>query len=169
MDLTDFNSNYLKKLLENISKKQNFIFPLRGFNVYLLNYDEHNPTNELQGFKKRFMKDENFFKNYSNFMEDLFWKGYAEKSPNVSDGNKWYIPHHGLYHPARPKKIRVVFDCSAEYLGYALNKQLIPGPDLTNQIVGVLIRFREEQDAFMGDIEAMFYQVGIPKCQWSML
>ena len=72
MDLTDFNSNYLKKLLENISKKQNFIFPLRGFNVYLLNYDEHNPTNELQGFKKRFMKDENFFKNYSNFMEDLF-------------------------------------------------------------------------------------------------
>ena len=59
----------------------------------------------------------------------------------------------------------MVFDCSAEYLGYALNKQLIPGPDLTNQIVGVLIRFREEQDAFMGDIEAMFYQVGIPKCQ----
>ena len=50
-----------------------------------------------------------------------------------------------------------------------LNKQPMPGPDLTNQMVGVLIRFREEQVAFMGDIEAMFYQVWIPKCQQSML
>ena len=62
-----------------------------------------------------------------------------------------------------------MFDCSAEYLEYALNKQLIPGSDLTNQIVGVLIKFTEEQDAFMGDIEAMSYQVRIPKCQRSIL
>ena len=92
-------------------------------------------------------------------------KGYADRSPNASDGNKWYNPNHGVYHPAKPGKISVTFDCSEEYLGYALNKQLIPGPDLTNQIVGVLIRFREEQVAFVGDIEAMFHQVRIPKCQ----
>ena len=105
--------------------------------------DQHWPNNRvqaktrLQGLKKRFMKDENFFKDDSNFMEDLFQKWYAERSPNASDGNKWYIPHYGVYHPAKPGKIRVVFDCSAEYLGYALNEQLIPGPDLTNQIIGV--------------------------------
>ena len=45
MDLTDFNSNYLNKLLENISKEQ--IFLIGDFNVNLLNYDEHNQTNEL--------------------------------------------------------------------------------------------------------------------------
>ena len=123
----------------------------------------------LQGLKKRFVKDQNFFKGYNNFMEDLFQKGYAEKSPNASDGNKSYISHHGMYHPAKPGKIRVLFDYSVEYLGYALNNQLIPGPDLTKQTVGVLIRFREEQVAFMGGIEAMFYQVWIPKCQQSML
>ena len=33
----------------------------------------------LQGLKKRFMKDENFFKDYSNFMADLLQKGYAKK------------------------------------------------------------------------------------------
>ena len=43
MDLTDFNSNYLNKLLENISNKQKSIFLLGGFNVNLLNYNEHNP------------------------------------------------------------------------------------------------------------------------------
>ena len=47
MDLADFNCNYLNKLLENISKEQKSIFLLGDFNVNLLNYNEHNQTNEL--------------------------------------------------------------------------------------------------------------------------
>ena len=74
---------------------------------------QHWPNNRihekmrLQGLKKRFMKDQNFFKDCSNFMEGLFQKGYAEKLPNASDGNKLYISHHGMYYPAKPGKIRV--------------------------------------------------------------
>ena len=52
------------------------------------------------------------------------------------------------------KKIRVVFDCSARFNGVSLNKSLMSGPDLTNQIVGVITRFREESVVIMGDIEA---------------
>ena len=41
------NLNYLDyKLLENISKEQKSIFLLGDFNVNLLNYNEHNQTNE---------------------------------------------------------------------------------------------------------------------------
>ena len=47
MDLTDFNCNYLNKLLENISKEQKSIFLLGDFNVNLLNYNEHNQTIEF--------------------------------------------------------------------------------------------------------------------------
>ena len=47
MDLADFNGNYLNKLLENISKEQKSIFLLGDFNVNLLNYNEHNQTNEF--------------------------------------------------------------------------------------------------------------------------
>ena len=47
MDLTDFNCNYLNKLLENISKEQKSVFLLEDFNVNLLNYNEHNQTNEF--------------------------------------------------------------------------------------------------------------------------
>ena len=47
MDLTDFNCNYLNKLLENISKEQKSIFLLGDFNANLLNYNEHNQTNEF--------------------------------------------------------------------------------------------------------------------------
>ena len=48
MDLADFNCNYLNKLLENISKEQKSIFLLGDFNVNLLNFNEHNQTNEFQ-------------------------------------------------------------------------------------------------------------------------
>ena len=47
MDLTDFNCNYLNKPLENISKEQKYIFLLGDFNINLLNYNEHNQTNEF--------------------------------------------------------------------------------------------------------------------------
>ena len=62
----------------------------------------------------------------------------------TTDGRVWYLPHHGVYHPAKPNKIRVVFDCSTEYAGRSVNKKLMAGPDLTNQIVGAMIRFRQE-------------------------
>ena len=48
----------------------------------------------------------------------------------------------------------MVFDLSAECKGTSLNKELLSGPDLTNQVLGVLLRFREEHVRVMGDIEA---------------
>ena len=47
MDLSDFNCNYLNKLLENTSKEPKSIFLLGDFNVNLLNYNGHNETNEF--------------------------------------------------------------------------------------------------------------------------
>ena len=73
------------------------------------------------------------------------------------DGDTWYIPHHGVYHPHKPGKIRVVFDCSAKFVGLSLNSMFCKGPDLTNSLVGVLTRFREDRVAVMADLETMFY------------
>ena len=67
-----------------------------------------------------------------------------------------------MFHPQKPDKVRVVFDCSAKHRDVSLNDQLLQGPDLTNSLVGVLTRFREEPVALIADIEAMFYQVRVP-------
>ena len=87
----------------------------------------------------------------------------------ANPGKVWYIPHHGIYHPRKPHKIRVVFDCSAKHKGTSLNDQLLQGPDLTNSLVGVLTRFRQDRVAFMADIEAMFHQVRVPDEQCDFL
>ena len=115
----------------------------------------------LQALVRRFQKDPHHHKLYCDFMNNLFIKGYAEEIPVAelgSDVNVNYLPHHGVYNPSKPGKIRVVMDASAKYLGHCLNNNLLTGPDLMNALVGVLCRFRKEQVAFVCDIEGMFQQ-----------
>ena len=119
--------------------------------------------------KKKLQTNKKMHEDYCTFMKNIFDKGFAEKCDSSSENGKtWYLPHHGVYHPKKPNKIRVVFDCSAKYGGVSLNSLLLQGPDLTNQIIGVLTRFREDQVALVGDIESMFYQVRVPKDQRDM-
>ena len=58
----------------------------------------------------------------------------------------------GVYNPNKPK-IRVVFDCSSKYNDRSFNSEVMSGPNSTNLLLGVLIRFRQDKVAFMGDIE----------------
>ena len=53
----------------------------------------------------------------------------------------------------------MVFNGSGDFKGMPLNKNLMSGPGLANQIVGVIIRFCEEPVVIMGDIESMIHQV----------
>ena len=123
----------------------------------LKNPDVKVPNNRIQAvkrarsLKRKLQKDEKMYSDYCTFMNKLFEKSYARKIDGTNDGKTWYLPHHGVYHPRKPDKMRVVFDCSATYGGMSLNSMLLQGPDLTNQIVGVLSRFREEQIALVAD------------------
>ena len=94
--------------------------------------------------------------------EDCVAKGYARKLTKDEVGTisntTWYLPHHPVTNPNKPGKVRVVFDAAARFVGTSLNEQLVRGPTLTNDLTGVLVRFREDEIAFSADIECMFYQ-----------
>ena len=91
-------------------------------------------------------------------------KGYARKLTQEEveaakmNPKTWFLPHHGVSNPNK-KKLRVVFDAAASCQGTSLNDNLLTGPDLLQNLVGILIRFREERVAIMGDITEMFHQV----------
>jgi hypothetical protein len=139
-----------------------------------LPFREKNPTlpnNEVQAFQRakslqgRLERDTEYKAEYTDFMEGLLKKGFAEpvlENDGRGNGKVWYLPHHGVRHPQK-KKLRVVFDCSVVFQNCSLNSSLLQGPNLTNSIVGVLTRFREGQVCFVGDIEQMFYQVKVPE------
>ena len=113
------------------------------------------------------LKDLRYRQDYTEFMNDVTQRGYAERVPkrelSCDSGKVWYIPHQGVYHPKKPDRTRIVFDCSAEYGRQSLNKHLLQGPDLTNSLAGVLCRFRQEPIALTCDLEAMFYQCKVGK------
>jgi len=78
------------------------------------------------------------------------------------NADSWYLPHHPVLNPTKPGKVRIVFDCAAQYMGHSLNSELLSGPNLTNDLTGVLLRFRKFPIAICADIEEMFLQVNVP-------
>ena len=98
-------------------------------------------------------------------MDEYIKLDHARKIPEdcISTQGKqvWYLPHHPVFHPQKPGKTRVVFDCAAKFQNTSLNDQLLQGPDMTSGLMGVLLRFRLEFVAFIADIEKMFLQVRV--------
>ena len=96
-----------------------------------------------------------------DFMRDIIENGNVERAPKLQGEECWYLPLFGVYHPKKKDRIRVVFDSSAKYQGISLNDALITGPNLVNNLVGVLMRFRQEKIAVTADIRQMFYSFNV--------
>ena len=118
------------------------------------------PVNKAQSslrlchLKPKLERDKMYRDDFVNFVQDVIKYGDADEAQaDVKEGSVWYIPHHSIYHPKKPNKIRVVLDCSSQYCGTALNDHLLSGPDLTNALVGELSRFRIHAVAIVCDIE----------------
>ncbi|XP_046898685.1 uncharacterized protein LOC124482244 isoform X1 [Hypomesus transpacificus] len=150
----------LNTLKESIYKnKGHYEMPLPFKDRPHLPDNKRTATVRLEHLKRKLSKDQRYKEQYIRFMSEVIEKGDAEEAHReAKEGEKWYIPHHGIYHPQKPDKLRVVFDGSAKYKGTSLNEHLLSGPDLLNSLNGVLIRFRRHQVALLCDIEKMFHQ-----------
>ena len=74
---------------------------------------------------------------------------------------EWYLPHHQVLNPNKPGKVRRVLNRANKFHGASLNKSLITGPDLLQNIIYVLLRFSQHPFAVAADIEGMFNQIGV--------
>ena len=128
---------------------------------------EDNRSNALKraltldaGLRRDPLKREHFM----TFMDKIISSGACEVAPprNQQDAY-WYLPLFGVYHPKKRDSIRGVFDSSAVHNGVSLNSMLLSGPDLTNNLLGIFLRFRKDQYAVLADIEQMFYQFRVRK------
>ena len=158
------DERFLKILNAGIKKRSDGHYemplPLKSDKISLP-YNRHIAVKRWNQLTARFKRNPKFLADYRTFMEDVL-AHCAERVPSdrldVKDGKVNYVPHTGIYHSKKPDKIRVVFDCSAQFEGVSLNDHLLQGPDLTNGLLGVLCRFRQEEVAFMTDIKGMFHQ-----------
>ncbi|XP_059086914.1 uncharacterized protein LOC131883456 [Tigriopus californicus] len=164
------------EILEHGTKYEDgrYVVPLPFKNHPLILPESHDSVlRQAKGIVKKMKRNEELQKDYFRFMGELFEQGYArevtqEKLDQTRTGRCHYIPHHAVYHNQK-KSIRVVYNCANKIENRSINDELLTGPDLTNQLVGVLLRFRKDKVAFTADIEKMFYQVKVPESDMNYL
>ena len=95
----------------------------------------------LDYLKSRFLKDKEYFLKYREKMNEYLKNGYAQVMPEDYNPphpqRDWYIPYHST-----GNKFKILFDCFARFGGTSLNENLLQGPDFTNNLTEVFIRFR---------------------------
>ena len=97
-------------------------------------------------------------------MDTMISSSYAEEVPHAEppSGRTWHLPHHDVYSPAKPDKVRVVFDCAAHTRGSSLNDRVYQGPKLTTILNVVLLICIMYSCVISGDVQAIYNQVKLP-------
>ena len=88
----------------------------------------------------------------------------TEEEIREYSGPVYYIAHHEVWKPeSKSTPCRIVFNVSANYRGHVLNEYYAKGPDILNNMLGVILRFREGLFAMVGDVSKMFHSINITR------
>ena len=121
----------------------------------------------LKHTEKVLAKDETWAKVYDSQIRDMVDRGVAKllSSEDVADWNGpvFYLSHLAVLNPkSTSTPVRIVFNSSQLYKGFSLNGSLAKGPDsYLNNLLGVLLRWREDRVALAADIRKMYNSIYI--------
>ena len=122
---------------------------------------------KLEATERRLAKQPEYANSYDKQIKEMEEMNFSRKL-NKKEAEEWQGPVHYVSHHAvvRPEKkttpIRIVFNSSASFNGHTLNDYWYKGPDLLNNLFGVVLRFRENAIAVCGDITKMYHMISIP-------
>lgn len=128
--------------------------------------------NSFYQAKKRFLSIENrmnsdpvYKQQYGDFMTEYIDLGHmspnnththTNTNPIIPHTPSYYLPHHGITNPNR-NKFRSVFDGSCKTsTKLSLNDLQMVGPVVQDDLISILIRFRQHKYIISADIEKMF-------------
>ena len=132
------------------------------------------PDNKSQAIKKLEATERRLTKNpeqaeaYDKQMVEMnemkFSRKLSKKELEEYKGPVHYVSHHEVLRPeSKSTPVRIVFNSSAVFQGHRLNDYWMKGPDLLNDLFGIVLRFRENEVAFIGDISKMYHRIRIPE------
>ena len=99
---------------------------------------------------------------YNEQLLDQLKQGFIEtvEEPSIHTGTVHYISHFPVFkEDSVTTKMRIVYDASATSKALSLNDCLNTGPNLMQEFIVILLRFRTHQTAFTADIEKAFLQI----------
>ncbi|CAC5404640.1 unnamed protein product [Mytilus coruscus] len=119
-------------------------------------------VSRLGSTEKRLLRNSlEYASAYDEQIMDMVKRGIARKltkeEMEIHSGPVHYIPHHEVLKPeSKSTPLRIVFNSSSSYMGHTLNDYWAKGSNVINDLLAVLIRFRQEFIALAGDISKMY-------------
>ena len=112
-------------------------------------------------------KDPQLIYKYDKQLLHQLKRGFIEEieEPTTHEGVLHYIPHFPVFKDSSTTAMRIVYDASARLSHQApsLNDCLYTGPNLMQNLEGMLAKFRLHKVAFTADIEKAFLQIELNK------
>lgn len=123
---------------ENVTLSPNYKTALHRFNMLV----------------KRFRNNQSLYNCYSAVIKDNVVQEIIEHAKSEDTNNPvYYLPYHTIIREERSTSLGVVFDASSHEPGQqSLNDCLLTGPNLTTDLLGTLLKFRQHRVAIMSDI-----------------
>eukprot|EP00794_Sanderia_malayensis_P016165 gene16165-biopygen13734 len=119
----------------------------------------------LKGQVKKLEQSPTIYEQYNDIISQQAAQGIIERVTELeATGTVHYLPHRAVVREnAETTKVRVVYDASSKNRksDASLNDCLHVGPALTPLIFDVLLRFRTNPVALVGDIEKAFLNIEI--------
>ena len=120
---------------------------------------------QFETSERTLSKDSELRERYADTIREDIRKGYVvtvePHDPRKRSDREWYLLHHPVVNPKQPGKVRRVLNGASKFHGASLNKSSLAGLDLLENLIFVLLRFRQHKYAVSANIEGMFLQVGV--------
>ena len=123
-----------------------------------------NARGQLIHMWSKLRKKESMLLKYDQIIKSQLENKFIEKVEEPINHNiGHYLPHHAVKKDSVTTPIRVVFNCSskASKQGNSLNDCLYTGPNLTENLINVLVKFRVNPYAIVADISKAFLRIGL--------
>lgn len=120
----------------------------------------------FQYLERKFSTNNKFKIMYHEFIREYIDLGHMSLVENLPE-KIFYMPHHGvLRDDSETTKLRVVFDGSARgVVGCSLNEIQFTGPKIQEDIISLILRFRQHKIVIGADIEKMYRMIWITEEQ----
>ena len=128
---------------ETVHNGERYIVPMLWIdsNVSLLN-NYYSSLAQFKTLERRLIKDPALRERYAETIREDIRKGCVvtvePHDPRKRSDREWYLPHHPVVNPNKPGKVRRVLNGASKFHGTFLNKSLLVGPDLLQNLIFVL-------------------------------
>ena len=136
----------------------------QGHDSFPCNFE--NSLSRMKGQLKRLKREPHVLNEYYSIIREQLSAGVVEKVSELEETSDkvHYLPHHPVIRKdAKTTKLRIVYDASSKETKYgtSLNDCLHTGPSLNPLLFDILVRFRENKIALVGDIEKAFLNIAV--------